>query len=127
MKTLLFAILGTTIPPLIALLGLAFLSSVVRADWLGLGQASEAIAGATWKVVAINAIESAKFVILMGFDLWALAWVAGKLGSIIERVTQDNKVTGAERVLVGLYFLAVGAVAFIALPLGYKLLGRLFS
>ena len=112
---------------LVGALGLLLFSTPTYADWLGLGQASEAIAGATWKVVAIRAIRSAQFVILMGLDLWALTWVAGKLGTIMERVTQDNVVSRAERILVGLYSCAVGAVAFLALPLGWALLERIFS
>lgn len=107
----------------ISTLFLLTLSQTSFADWFGIS----AVAGATWKVIAINAIESAKFVILMGMVLFSLTWTYGKFGELSAKVTQDNIITKPERWLLSANFIIILCILSLVLPLGFKLLGVLLS
>ena len=105
------------------LISLLIFSSTSFADLFGIGSVAEA----TWKVIAINAIESARLIILMGMVLLSLTWIYGKFGELSTKVTQDNVITKPERWLLGANFLIILCILSLVLPLGFKLLGVLFS
>ena len=108
--------------------GLFVLFAVVaKADWFGFGTAATAIAEASWKIIAINAIKSAQFVILMVVDVTGLILITSKFLELAERITQDNKVTIPERWLLAGAVVTVLISLSLLVPLGFYLITRLFS
>ncbi len=108
--------------------GLLVLFAVVaKADWFGLGEAATAVAEASWKIIAINAIKSARFVLLMAITVFGLATITTKFLELGIRVTQDNKITVPERWLLAGAVVTVLISLSLLVPLGFYLITRLFS
>ena len=108
--------------------GLFVLFAVIaKADWFGLGEAATAVAEASWKIIAINAIKSAQFVILMVVDVTGLILITSKFLELAERITQDNKITIPERWLLAGAVTTVLISLSLLVPLGFYLITRLFS
>ncbi len=97
------------------------------ADWFGFGTAASAIAEASWKIIAINAIKSAQFVILMVVDVTGLILITSKFLELAERITQDNKITVPERWLLAGAVVTVLISLSLLVPLGFYLITKLFS
>ncbi len=102
-------------------------TQVSFADFFGFGEAATAIADATWKTIAINAIVSIRFVILMAITVFGLATITTKFLELGIRVTQDNKITVPERWLLAGAILTVLVSLSLLVPLGFYLITRLFS
>lgn len=109
------------------LISLLIFSSTTFADWFGFGEAATAVAEASWKIIAINAIKSAQFVILMIVDVAGLIMITSKFLDLAERITQDNKVTIPERWLLAGAVVTVLISLSLLVPLGFYLITRLFS
>ncbi len=97
------------------------------ADWFGFGEAATAVADATWKVIAINAIKSSLFALLMAITVFGLATITTKFLELGIRVTQDNKITVPERWLLAGAVVTVLISLSLLVPLGFYLITRLFS
>ena len=106
---------------------LVLLATTVKADWFGFGEAASAVAEASWKIIAINAIKSAQFVLLMAITVFGLATITTKFLELGIRVTQDNKITVPERWLLAGAVVTVLISLSLLVPLGFYLITRLFS
>lgn len=95
------------------------------ADWLGIGTAFAATAGAAWKIVAINAIVAAQTTILTAIVAVGLIILAGRFTDLAKSAFRDNQVTVPEQVvLAGVGLLDTVVVAFL-LRIGWYVLRRL--
>ena len=105
---------------------LVILPGVALADFFGIGEAAAGIAEASWKIIAINAIVSAKMIVVLLVVVVGLIVIAGRFLTMAERFGQDNKFTPWERGIIvasGGVFLLVAALL---LPLGFKLITVIF-
>lgn len=105
---------------------LLFPAPVWAFDLFGLGQAAAAAADATWKVIAINAIESAKFIILLALCVAAMAVVMNRAGLVMERIAQDNKITAGEWAMIALMGLIATPVTAVCVAVSFLLLRVVF-
>lgn len=117
---------GWVVLGLMLALGAALYPSPALAwDPFGLGEAAGKIADATWKVVAIHAIESARFVILTGLVVWGMTVCVERVGGLAEHITQDNRITRGEGVLMAAVLALITPLALFLVVLGAALIKQL--
>jgi len=97
------------------------------AFFFGLGEAVAGVADASWKIIAVQAIEGAKLIIVLVVVVVGLIVLVDRFMKLAGKFAQDNVFTVTERVVIVAAMGLCLSAAAILLPLGFALLRVVFG